>query len=606
MMSLFRSTRARMLVLGLALASLGSSGGCHKKTDDPKLSVFHGFAKDDVKTWDPANAYDNVSLDLVPSIWETLYQYSYLSEVYRVEPLLASAMPKLSADQLTWTIPIKQGVVFQDDPCFKLTRGKGRVLQAQDFVYGIKRLALPSLQSTGWWVVDNRVVGINEFHDKLAKASKQDLSKIFDEPVEGLKALDDFTLQIQLKKPVPQMLYLLTMSFTAPVPREAVAAYADSQGNLLNHPIGTGPFKLKKWDRNHEIILERNPNFREEYYPAQGDADYRKLGFLEDSGKQVPFVDRIVIDVIKEAQPRWLHFMKGNADLILLPKDNFKQAIVDQSSLSPELVKKGIHLSIETGVVIRYLSFNMQDALLGSNKYLRQALSSAINRNQWISIFTNGTGRKMVNAVPPGILDRPKTEEIKFDFNLEKARALLKKAGYPDGKGLPVLKFDLRGASTTDRQLGDFFSQQFAQIGVKVEVIPNTFPKFLEKSKLGNLQISFGGWSMDYPDAENIYQLLYGPNKAPGPGESNYDQPEFNKLFEQVEVMSSGSKRSALIQKMDDLIQEDCPWALGYYEASYDLSHPWFMNYRGSDIILNKYKYYRINKTIKERYLEQF
>jgi oligopeptide transport system substrate-binding protein len=579
--------------------------GCTKKEDDSKLSVFHGFEKDDVKTWDPANAYDSVSLDLVPSIYETLFQYKYLAEVYALEPLLASEMPKFSKDKLTLTISLKHGVKFQDDPCFKESKGEGRELKASDFVYAFKRLALPSLQSQGWWVLDGKVVGMNAFHDKLTPATKESLPKVFEEEVEGVKALDDYTLQIKLIKPDPQFLFLLTMQFTSPVPREAVAAYADEQGNLTDHPVGTGPFILTKWEHNHHVQLDRNPKFRTELYPTTGTGAFQGSGLLADAGKAIPFVDRLSIEVIKEDQPRWLNFMKGNTDVILLPKDNFKQAITDQVNLAPELVKKGVHLSVETGVVVRYINFNMKDKVLGSNKYLRQALSAAIDRDKWIGIFTNGTGKKMVNAVPPGISDRPKTNQIKYDFNLAQAKELLKKAGFPNGEGLSVLKFDLRGASTTDRQLGDFIVQQFGQIGVKVDVIPNTFPAFLEKMKQGNHQMSFGSWSMDYPDAENIYQLLYGPNASPGPGEVNYANPVFDKLYYQIDMMESGAARTALVQKMDDILQEDCPWALGYYEASYDLSQPWFMNYRSSDIILNKYKYYRVNKEIKKRYLEQ-
>jgi ABC-type transport system substrate-binding protein len=359
--------------------------------------------------------------------------------------------------------------------------------------------------------------------------------------------------------------------------------------------VGTGPYKLVKWERNHHIVLDRNPNFRGESYPSQGAEEYRKIGLLVDAGKKIPFVERISVDIIKEDQPRWLNFMKGNTDITRLPKDNFRQAITEQGTLTPELAKKGIKLSVETGVVIRYISFNMKDKILGSNKYLRQALSAAIDREKWVNIFTNGTGKKMVSAIPPGIADRPKTSRIKYDYNLEQAKELLKKAGYPNGQGLPPIKFELRGASTTDRQLGDFFAQQFAQIGVKLEVVPNTFPAFLEKQKQGALQTSFGGWAMDFPDAENIYQLLYGPNMSPGPGESNYDNPEFNKLYEKIATMESGPQRAKLFQQMDDLIQEDCPWAMGYYEADYDLSQPWFHNYRATQIILNKYKYFRVS-----------
>jgi ABC-type transport system substrate-binding protein len=581
--------------------------GCTKTLENQKLSIFHGFEKDDVKTWDPANAYDSVSLDLLPSVVETLYQYSYLSEVYQLEPLLAAGMPTYSADHLTITIKIKKGIQYQDDPCFKTSGNpniQSRELKAQDFVNGIKRLALPSIQSQGWWVVDGKIVGINAFHDQLANASKENISKVFLQEIAGLKALDDQTIQFILTQPDPQFLYALAMNFTSPIPSEAVSAYADAHGNLLDHPIGTGPFILSKWERNHEIILERNPNFRGEPYPRVASAIYQKVGMIEDSDKPMPFLDRIIISIMKESQPQWLNFMAGNADLIMLPKDNFKEAITDQVNLSIDLVKKGIRLSMTTGVVIRYISFNMADPLIGSNKYLRQALSSAIDREKWITIFTNNTGKPMVNAIPPGVPDRPSTQKIRYNYNLALAKDLLKKAGYPNGKGLPTIKFDLRGASTTDRQIGDFITQQFEQIGVNTEVIPNTFPAFLEKAKQGNLQVSFGGWSMDFPDAENIYQLLYGPNKSPGPGEANYQNPAYDRLYEKMSIVQPGAKRAAMIQKMDDLIQEDCPWAFGYYEASYDLSQPWLLNYRSSDLILNKYKYFKLSNELKKRYLD--
>ena len=236
---------------------------------------------------------------------------------------------------------------------------------------------------------------------------------------------------------------------------------------------------------------------------------------------------------------------------------------------------------------------------------LRQALSSAIDRDKYIEIFRNGAGKKQVNALPPGVVDRPENSTLKYDFDLDRAKELMKKAGYPDGKGLPALNFDLRGADTTSRQMGDFFTQQWAKIGVKINVIANTFPAYLEKQKKGNLQLSYGGWGMDYPDAENVFQLLYGPNKAPGPGEANYDNPEMNKLYEQIANLPPGSAHAAAIKKADDILQEDVPWALLYYHTAYWLTQPWVLNYRGSEIISNKYKYLRINTEVKKRYLEQ-
>ncbi|MBI2711544.1 MAG: hypothetical protein HYX41_01600 [Bdellovibrio sp.] len=599
--SLFERPNALKLATVFALIVLAQLG-CTGHRADQGLAVFHGLVKDDVKTWDPANAYDTVSSSLVPSIYETLYQYSYLDSVYKIEPLLAVSLPTFSDDKLTVTISIKRDVHFQDDPCFKASRGKGRELKAEDFVYGLKRLALPSLQSTGWWVLEGKLVGMNEFRERLVAASPKDLPQVFEEKVEGIQALDDYTLQFKLVHPYPQLLHILALSFSSPVPREAIAEYGDEKGNLTDHPVGTGPFVLTSWSRNHEIILDKNPKFRSELYPSTGSEEFQKNGMLIDSGKKLPLLDRIRMVVLKEEQPRWLNFMKGQLDLIELPKDNFKEAITHQVNLTPDLVKKGMHLSIETGVVTRFVSFNMKDKFLGTNKFLRQAISSAIDRDAWIQTFTNGTGRKMSSVVPPGVPDRPNLAQMKYDYNLVRAKELLKKAGYPKGAGLPIFKFDLRGAATQDRQLGEFFVDQLSKVGVRLEIQSNTFPAFLQKLREGNLQISYGGWSMDYPDAENIYQLFYGPNRPPGANDTSYDHPVVNKSYEQLAMLESSPARLALAAKMEDQIQEDCPIAMGYYEAPYHISQPWLMNYRGSDIILNKYKYYKVSKEVRDRY----
>jgi ABC-type transport system substrate-binding protein len=593
---------ARFVTAIAGLALLGAfTAACNPEEDDGNLMVMHYHLKDDVKSWDPPNCYDSVSLEVTPSVLETLYQYSYLSETYKVVPLLAADMPKVSSDRLTYTIPIKHGVMFQNDPCFK--DGKGRELKARDFIYGWKRHAWPGVESQGWWVFDGKVVGFNAFHDKLEKASKEDRPRIFDEQIEGIRALDDYTLQIKLIKPYPQLMYVLAMTFTAPIAREAVAKYADEKGNLTDHPVGTGPFTLKEWDRGRRVVLERNPNYHPEFYPSEGSLEYRKKGMLADAGKPLPFLDRVVFDVLREEQPRWLGFMSGKKDLIEIPKDNFATAITNKANLSPELAAKGVRLNIEIGVIFRYISFNVKDKLI-SNKYLRQAMSAAIDRGKWIDLFTSGSGKKMTTVLPPGIADRPKTSSIKYDFNLERAKRLLEKAGYPGGKGLPTINFDLRGADTMNRQIGDFFAGQWGAIGIKVNVIPNTFPAYLEKMKQGLLQTSYGAWSMDYPDGENDYQLLYGPNKSPGPNDANYENPALDKLYEQMAVMESGPKRAAIVQRMEDIIQEDVPWAYGYFEATYMLSQPWLLNYRGGEILQNKYKYLRVNREVKKRYLE--
>ena len=571
--------------------------GCTKSESDGNLSVYHGSEADDIKTLDPANAYDTISLDIVPMIYETLYQYDYVAETYKAAPLLAADMPKYSKDRLTLTIPIKHGVMFQDDPCFKETKGKGRELKAQDFIYAFKRLAHPQLQSQGWWIFDGKVVGINAFHDKIAKISpitaKGEFDKAFAEEIEGLKAVDDYTVQIKLIKPYPQLMYVLIMSFAAAVPHEAVEAYADEKGNLSDHPVGTGPYILKSWVRGNRVVLDRNPTHHPEFYPIGGGSD---------AGKALPLLDRVSLAIIKEQQPAWLRFLNGELDMASIPKDNFQSAITNQVNLSPDLAKKGIQLKIEHGAGFYYIAINTKDKTL-SNKYLRQAIASSVSREKWTELFTNGRGIKATTALPPGIADRPLNTHMKYDYNLPLAKELLKKAGYPEGKGLPVLNFDMRGAASLDRQMGEFFEHQLGEAGIKVNIIYNTFPAYLEKSKQGNLQLSLGGWVMDYPDGENVYQLVYGPNGPPGPNDSSFDNPAMNKMYEEIAVMETGPKRAQIIAKMDDLLQEECPWGLGYYAVEYHMQQSWLKNFRPSDIITNKYKYFNVDKDIKAQFL---
>jgi oligopeptide transport system substrate-binding protein len=567
--------------------------------------TFHGAYRDDAKTLDPALAYDTISLDVVSSIHETLYQYSYLSDSYRVEPLLAADLPRLSTDRLTVTIPIQRGIRFQDDECFAASQGKGRELKAQDFVFALKRLALPRLESQGWWILDGKIVGVNAWRARAESVHEpRETLALLDEPIEGIRALDDYTLQLKLTRPYPQLLFVLSMPFTSPVAREAARAYGDRVGALRDHPVGTGPFRLKEWKRGRQIVLSRNPTHHPEFYPTDGASSFRKQGMMADAGKTLPFLDQVTMRIIKEQQPAWEQFLEGRSDLISLPNDHFDEAITNQVNLSPKLSAKGIRLNIETDAVFFFLSFNMKDRLLGPNRLLRQALSSLVNRELWIELVTHGRGRKMAVAVAPGLRDRPKITEFRYDYDLKRAKALLRKAGYPDGKGLPVLKLDMRGADTLNRQMGEMFVRQFAEAGVKLNVVYNNFPSYLEKARTGLFQIGYGGWSMDYPDAENSYQLLYGPNSAPGPNETSFENPRFDSLFEQMEAMEPGPGRAAIIARMEGILQEEVPWAYGYHNVEYQLSQPWLLNYRPSEIILNRFKYLRVDSVVRNRYRE--
>ena len=593
-----------MKSLSLLLTFLTLSlSGCFSKSEKeaPGEQVFNARLREQVNTLDPAISYDEVSLDIVPNIFETLYQYDYTARPDQIVPLLAADKPTISKDRLTVTIPIRRGIKYQDDPAFKNTNGKGRELRARDFVLAWKRLADPRLKSPGWWIFEGKIKGASEWRERFLNAPAEERSAAFKAPIAGLQALDDYTLRIALEKPYPQLLYVLAMAFTAPIAHEVLDAYKNEEGALHEHPVGTGPFMLQEWVRGSKVVLVRNPNAHSDFYPMTGHKFYREQGLLEDAGKPLPFVSKVVYTILPEEQPAWLKFLNGELDYIRIPKDSFDVAMTDLTTLSPELKEKGIQLFIDDGYTYYFLGFNMKDPLVGANKYLRQAMGSAIDREKFINLFANGRGEQMTHLLPPQVVGRNKNARLKYDFNLDRAKALLKKAGYAEGKDLPPIRLDLRGSDTLSRQLGDFLTQSMAQIGVQLQVIYNTFPAYLEKAKNGQFQAYYGGWTMDYPDAENALQLLYGPNSSPGPNESNLDDPQYNALYEKIAIQEPGPSRTSSIQKMDEWIQELQPWSYIYNRKDYALTQPWVKNFRIPGFINNRFKYLRIDLDVKKR-----
>lgn len=580
----------------VVLLSLSTIVACtRKENSDPNFKTVNLPLSDDVKTLDPANAYDTVSLTVMPLSLESLFQYAYLKTPLVLEPLLAESMPDVSKDKKVFTIKIKKGVMWQDDAAF--SGGKGRELKAADFIYGWKRLALPQLQSNGTWIFEDKVVGYTEFKKKLFEDKKTPVEELMAAPLEGFKLVDDYTIQIKLIKPYPQLLNVLAMGFGAPVAKEVTDKYGHE--GLNERMVGTGPFRLKQFVRNSKIILEKNLSFRGEKYPSEGDADAKTRGYLAAAGQNLPFVQEMNFHVFKESQPQWLQFMRGSLDFSGIPKDNFDTAL-ENGVLKPELAKKGISFDKREEAVIFYLAFNMKDKLVGNNAYLRKAMAQAIDREYIIKTFRNGRAIKAVSIVPSAIAGHTGRSDLAGDFNLVEAKKNLVKAGFPEGKGLPEIRFDTRGASTDTRQLAEYISKALGEIGVKIKVEVNTFPGYLEKEKKGNLQFFIGGWSADYPDAENFLQLLYSKNGAPGPNSTNYNNPEFDRLYERIAAMMPSKERAELIKKAEQIaMDKDMTWSGLFYTIRYDLNHAWFKNYRKNELILNDLKYIDVDNELK-------
>jgi len=583
----------RAAFLLLAISVILGIGACTKKKSEAENAI-HIAVSAKIKGLDPVMSDDMYSGDEVARVYEGLYQYHYLKRPYTLIPALAEAMPEISADGKTWTIKIKKGIVFQDDPAFKATGGKGRELTADDFVYSWKRLGDPKLASPGWWVFDGKIEGFNEWHDANAKAPTTD----YNAAISGLHALDRYTIQLKLKNRSFQMMYALAMPFTVAVAREVVDNYGKE---FLNHPVGTGPWKLGEYNPNSKIVYEKNPTYRTDTYPTEGDSQDQAAGLLADAGKKLPLADKIVISIIEEDQPRWLNFMAGELDYSGIPKDNFSQAIDTNGELKAELKAKGIVLTKSPSLDITHETFNMADPIVGKNKYLRQALSLAHNPGPFINLFYNGTALPAQGPIPPGLAGYdPDFKNPYVQFNVEKAKEYLAKAGFPGGKGLGPIEYVTQTSSTT-RQMNEYLQKEFAAIGVELKINAYSWPEFQQAVKNKKGQMWGMAWGADYPDAEDFLQLFITKNGTPGPNDANYSNPEVDQLYEKSLMLQDGPERTAIYKQMVKIIVEDAPWVFGVHRLSYTVVNPWFKNYRYQEFTAGMSKYWRVDPALKAK-----
>ncbi|MGE4130310.1 MAG: ABC transporter substrate-binding protein [Bdellovibrionales bacterium] len=580
--------------LVLVFLSLVIVAGCTKKSDKIENSIQYAL-NSNIKSLDPSQAADLYTNEVVSNIFETLMEYHYLKRPLEVQPLLAEAMPTVSKDGLIHTFKLKKGVKFQDSEVFP--GGKGRDLVASDFVYSWKRLADPKGKGEGFWIFDGKIKGMNEWRDKLAKGEGK-----FEDPIEGLTAVDDQTLKITLVAPYYQLNYVLAMSYAAAVPHEAVEKYGEE---FMNHPVGTGPFKFDSWTRGSKVVLLKNPTWHGGTYPTEGEPGDKENGLLADAGKSLPFVDKLVFHEIPEDQPRWLNFMKGTFDYAGIPKDNFDGAIVD-GKLKPELAAKGIELYKYAMPDVVYISFNMEDPVVGKGKdYLRKAMALAYDTATSMKVFYNDRAILAQSPIGPDMDGYdPGFKNPYKEYNVEKAKEMLKKAGHPDGKGIPEIEY-ASTSSTTARQMAEYTAEQFAKIGIKMKITNNSWPQFQEKLRTKKAQMFGIAWSADYPDAENMLQLLYSKNISPGPNNANYQNKEFDALYDKARKLPPGPERTALYKQMRDIFVKDMPWIPTVHRIAYLVEHGWLKNLKRHETINGFYKYLRVDMQEKAKLIEK-
>lgn len=559
--------------------------GCNKKeTINKDSKILNVALTSEISTLDPVNSYDNVSGMIIYNICEQLYDYHYLNRPYELKPLLADGMPVIENKGQRYVIKIKKGVRYHDHPAFQ---GKTRTVIAQDFITQLKRLSYTPLNSTGWWVVDGVIKGVNEFK----KTVGSDFEKFKTTSIAGVSAPDNYTLVIELTQPSPQFIYKLSMSFMSPVPLEVVEY---DKNDLSKNPIGTGPFYLSKMDATKEINLTKFQNYHENFYPSEGDRFANSRGLLKDSGEKIPFLEGIHFLVVNDNNTRWELFNQNKLDIIVLPQEFYSQVFDDVGNLREEVKIKNMRLQTMPTLTYWWLAFNMKDPLLGKNINLRKAIAHAVDMDKYIQLFTNNTGQRANSILPPGILGYDPSATLPYEYNLEKARDFLTKAGYPGGKNLPELVYDTRAESKISHDQAEYFKSQLALIGIKLKIVKNNFKQYLEKSRTGHLQFFQDGWTLDYPDAENIFQLLISLNHPPGPNASFYSRPELDAMYEKLSKLPDGEEKKALILKMEKMVNDDLPWVMQYYSRNFILYHDYVKNYRPSDLIWSYPKYIRV------------
>ena len=562
-----KNTVLLISIIGLAIA-IGLFKKYMAKQQDvaQKVLVTANTAK--VKGLDPAHADDSYSIRETSKVYEGLLDYHYLKRPYELVPNLAEELPVMSDDGLTYTFTIRRGVKFHNNPCFP--QGKGRELVATDFGYAIQRIADPKVQSPWFSIFAGKLQGLDAWRDQCFATSTSDYST----PVAGIQVLDKYTLQFKLTRPWPQLPYVLAMVCCSAVPKEAVDYYG---AEFLNHPVGTGPFIIEAFNPQlNKLVYHKNPTFRQKFFPTEASAAYQHM--LADAGKQLPLVDKIVTHILTEEQPRWLKFQKGQLDVINISGTNIALKVIEDRKLTPELAEKGITLTLEPAPHTTFLAINCSHELFKNNLKLRQALSLAFDGKRYNELFYNDIGTPAQSLIPPGLAGHdPNYTNPYKGCNLTQAQALLAAAGYPNGKGLPVITLDM-DASTPGKQTGEFFQKCVAPLGIKVKVIPNIWPELEKKIRKKSTMMHFMGWGATYPDAENFLELLYKSDQRIGLGPS-FNDAAFNALYEKATMMQPSAARDAIYQQLNKIAAESVPAIYMIHAMGSTLHHSWVKNY---------------------------
>ena len=627
-----RSASRGIALLPVVLCPLLALSGCGNNPypeSEHRGDMIYLTLSDDPRTLDPSRCYLVTDGQVVSAIYESFFQYHYLKrDPFVLQLALGAEMPKREPYTYTatekgkpktihgerWTFRIKKGLHFQDDPCFP--GGKGREIVAADFIHSLKRMADPDVLCPVLSYFADKVIGLQEFADKQQERTKNKQGMDYNLPVAGLQPdpKDPYTFRIALNQPYPQLKYLMAMAFTTPLAHEATERYGKE---LARHCVGEGPYVMTEWLPKQRIVLKPNPNYRKDsFYPTDGSPGDREAGLLEDAGKPLPLNDGIVFSIIHERITGWNLFLQGYLDQYAIDQNNYSQAVSQVGTISPEMARKGIRLDKAIGADFNYFGFNMNDPVVGGydekHRKLRQALSLAYDAAAEINLFDVGLGTEAQWAVPPGLFSYdPSFRNPYRQTNLAKAKQLLAEAGYPNGIDPATndrleIVWDNSATEPQERQFAAFVQAQFEQLGIKFTSRPWRSEIWQDKVDKGEVQFFAYGWIADYPDAENFAFLLYGPNKRPGPNSTAYNNPEYNKLFEQARAMDDTPERKRILDRLRDIAVEDSPYIYRDHSVTLRLIFPWLHNVKAQPIALDVHKYRRVDSAMRAKLRDEW
>ena len=581
---------------------------------------------------------------LIPQAASAMPSVTYLDKNRRPLP------DKAAAERIAYSmyeIHIKPGMRYQPHPAFvpanytqpldgivkigDFDHTGTREVVAADYAYQIKRLVHPQLHTPIAGVMSEYIVGLKDYAATLQAAAKAHPDEFLDlnqYPLPGVEVVDATTYRITINGKYPQFAYWLAMPFFSPMPQEAERFYArpgmkERNLNLDWWPVGSGPYYLSENDPNRRMVLTKNPYYDSEPYPAEGEAGDAEAGLLADAGKSLPLIDSVVFSLEKETIPYWNKFLQGYYDVSAISSDSFDQAVAvgvsGEATVSDAMKAQGIALETAVSTSTMYTGFNLLDPVTGGNteraRKLRRAIAIALDFEEFVSIFANGRGISAQSPLPPGIFGHREgcdgVNRYVYDCvngearrkSVAEAQRLLAEAGYPDGvdakTGQPlVVHFDTTVTGMGNKSRLDWLRKQFGKIGIQLDVRSTDYNRFQDKLRRGDVQMFFYGWNADYPDPENFYFLLHGPQgkvKYSGENGSNYSEPEFDHLFEQMKNMENTPSRQDIIDRMQEILRRDSPWLWGYHPKNYVLRHGWVGNVKPNIMANNKLKYWRVD-----------